>query len=98
LHLHVHAHVQMALHGRRTGGTMSGVVMSGNRCHHEPERRRQIARRRSGRRFALPLLVNLLLLGFSITAALLGESALALVAGAGGVGLAREIARRILST
>jgi hypothetical protein len=76
-----------------------GVVMPGNRCRHQPERRRRlITRRRSGRNLALPLLVNLLLLGFSIVAALLGESALALVAGTGGVGLSREIARRILST
>jgi hypothetical protein len=89
----------MALHGRRGGGTISGVVMPGNRCRHQPERRRRlITRRRSGRSLALPLLVNLLLLGFSIVAALLGESALALVAGTGGVGLSREIARRILST
>jgi len=37
-------------------------------------------------------------MGFSIVAALLGESALAMVTGTGCVALAREIARRILST
>lgn len=72
--------------------------MPGNRCRHRSERRgRLTAQRRPGRRVALPLLVNLLLLAFSIIAALLGKSALALVAGTG-VGLAREMARRILST
>ena len=88
--------MQMALHPERGRGTIPGV--SGNRCRHQPDRRSRLAPRRTSRNVALPLLLNVLLMGFSIIAAVLGESALALVAGTGGVGLAREIARRILST
>jgi len=98
VHLHVHARMQMALHPGRGRGTIPGVLMSGNRCRHQPDRRSRLTPRRTSRNVAFPLLLNVLLMGFSIIAALLGESALALVAGTGGVGLAREIARRILST
>ena len=98
-HLHVHARMQMALHQPSGRGTIPGVVMPGHRCRRQPDRRpRTASRRPTGRTVAVPLLVNLLLMGFSIVAALLGESALAMVTGTGCVALAREIARRILST
>jgi hypothetical protein len=79
-------------------GTIRGVIRQRVR-RRRPGRGspRDASGVRDGRRVLLLILMDLLLMGFSIVAALLAQPTLAAIAGTAFVGLARTIARRLLA-
>lgn len=89
--MHVHAHVQNLLHDPLRGCTIRRVPIRMDQRHN------QLSPRRLGGEVYCILLVSLLLMGLTVTAAVLAQPALAVVTGTGCVSLCRRLARSLLS-